>query len=379
MRSWLQGYPAIRKGVWCWPMATSPQQRRPNLPPMISFILDAFVVKETRMIGGRGWAGQLATTLTETPVGVGARWPVLRALYRKETHCEFCDCELPDWKNVLTPQCGANAPAVMNVNFDGRTYSFEVKPGPDGYRQFTEAIRRAFSLPDDSELNITFTCDEPSTTGWEEPPSPGMIQLMSNTPLGEILAIVKKTCRLAFFNSRKTPACIRLDKAYERIRAASDCLMVHNLVSSQLVLSSSISACWLQRKPFVQNVVYWNLPGANDCYGNELRAELDRCVHCAVVAPPLVHQGSLLTLQGAGAYDAAVHCASVSAARRILSQRGDTPTHAAGAPLRPFDQLLPYTPRGVSHCFHSHTLTAPALSCRELCASLQCSAMRRDL
>jgi hypothetical protein len=62
----------------------------------------------------------------------------------------------------------------MNVNFDGRTYSFEVKPGPDGYRQFTEAIRRAFSLPEDSELNITFTCDEPST-GWEavEPPSPG--------------------------------------------------------------------------------------------------------------------------------------------------------------------------------------------------------------
>jgi hypothetical protein len=39
----------------------------------------------------------------------------------------------------------------------------QVKPGPDGYRQFTESIRRAFNLPDDSELNITFTCDEPST------------------------------------------------------------------------------------------------------------------------------------------------------------------------------------------------------------------------
>ena len=60
---------------------------------------------------------------------------------RKETHCEFCDSRLPDWKGTLTPQCGANAPAVMNVNFDGRTYSFEVKPGPEGYRQFTEAIR----------------------------------------------------------------------------------------------------------------------------------------------------------------------------------------------------------------------------------------------
>lgn len=31
----------------------------------------------------------------------------------------------------------------MNVNFDGRTYSFEVKPGPEGYKQFTEAIRQA--------------------------------------------------------------------------------------------------------------------------------------------------------------------------------------------------------------------------------------------
>lgn len=27
---------------------------------------------------------------------------------------------------------------------------------------FTESIRRAFNLPDDSELNITFTCDEPA-------------------------------------------------------------------------------------------------------------------------------------------------------------------------------------------------------------------------
>lgn len=35
--------------------------------------------------------------------------------------------------------------------------------------------------------------------------------------------------------------------------------------------------------------------------------------------------GSLLTLQGAGAYDAAVHCASVSAARRIMQHQGSLP------------------------------------------------------
>lgn len=90
---------------------------------------------------------------------MGALW----ASGRKETNCEFCDGMLPDWKKALTPTCGADAPAVMNVNFDGRTYSFEVKPGAEGYRRFTEAIRRAFALPEDSELNITFTCDEPTS------------------------------------------------------------------------------------------------------------------------------------------------------------------------------------------------------------------------
>ena len=57
------------------------------------------------------------------------------------------------------------APKPTQVNFNGRTYSFEVKPGPAGYREFTEAIRRAFNLPQDSELNITFTCDEPTAGG----------------------------------------------------------------------------------------------------------------------------------------------------------------------------------------------------------------------
>lgn len=67
---------------------------------------------------------------------------------------------------------------------------------------------------------------------------------------------------------------------------------------------------------------------------------------CAVAAP-LMHQNSLLTLQGAGAYDAAVHCASVSAARRIMSHRGDTPTHAGSSMRGPFDPQHPFTPRAV--------------------------------
>ncbi len=70
-------------------------------------------------------------------------------------------------------------------------------------------------------------------------------------------------------------------------------------------------------------------------------------MYVSAVVTPLMHQNSLLTLQGAGAYDAAVHCASVSAARRIQSHRGDTPTQA-GSSLRPFDAQHPFTPRAVS-------------------------------
>ncbi|KAI8462819.1 MAG: hypothetical protein J3K34DRAFT_389394 [Monoraphidium minutum] len=93
-----------------------------------------------------------------------ARWQLQSAGTRRETHCDFCRQHLPEWKDVLTPDSDTtSAPAVMNVNFDNKTYSFTVAPGSDGYRQFTAAIRKAFHLPDDSELNITFTCDEPSS------------------------------------------------------------------------------------------------------------------------------------------------------------------------------------------------------------------------
>jgi hypothetical protein len=46
---------------------------------------------------------------------------------RRETHCDFCRQRLPDWKDVLTPDSDTtSAPAVMNVNFDNKTYSFTV-------------------------------------------------------------------------------------------------------------------------------------------------------------------------------------------------------------------------------------------------------------
>ncbi|GFH23270.1 zygote specific ZYS1 isoform B, partial [Haematococcus lacustris] len=95
------------------------------------------------------------------------------AVMPRETQCQFCGEQLPDWRAPLTPPTGATGPAIMNVNHNGLTYSFHVEPGKEvssgqesadrGYRKFTHDIRRAFNLPMDAELNITFTCDEPST------------------------------------------------------------------------------------------------------------------------------------------------------------------------------------------------------------------------
>lgn len=57
----------------------------------------------------------------------------------------------------------------MTVTFNGRTFFFHVEPGPEGYRKFTADVKAAFTLPDDCDLNITFTCDEPAAPVAEAP------------------------------------------------------------------------------------------------------------------------------------------------------------------------------------------------------------------
>ncbi|GAX76000.1 hypothetical protein CEUSTIGMA_g3443.t1 [Chlamydomonas eustigma] len=93
--------------------------------------------------------------------GCIARWQLQNAGTRREKQCEFCGEELPSWQDAMMPPSGCSAPAIMNVNFNNAVHSFEVHPGPEGYVAFTSAIRHAFSLPSDSDLNITFTCDDP--------------------------------------------------------------------------------------------------------------------------------------------------------------------------------------------------------------------------
>lgn len=90
-----------------------------------------------------------------------ARWQLRSAGTRKETHCEFCDSELPSWKETLRLNYNFPVRPVMNVSFHGVSMCFEVQPGPEGYKKFVDEIVRAYSLPEGSEMNITFTCDEP--------------------------------------------------------------------------------------------------------------------------------------------------------------------------------------------------------------------------
>lgn len=58
-------------------------------------------------------------------------------------HCLYCTTRL----HCVASMCATSV--------CGRRYSFQVKPGPEGYCEFTHAIRRAFHLPSDAELNIT--------------------------------------------------------------------------------------------------------------------------------------------------------------------------------------------------------------------------------
>lgn len=92
-----------------------------------------------------------------------ARWQLRSAGTRKETHCEFCDMELPAWKESLQINLAAppSTRPVMKISLHGATKCFEVEPGPEGYKRFVEAIRQAYGLPTDSQLSITFTCEEP--------------------------------------------------------------------------------------------------------------------------------------------------------------------------------------------------------------------------
>lgn len=166
-----------------------------------------------------------------------------------------------------------------------------MRPGPDGYAQFTDAIRRAFSLPNDSELNITFTCDEPTVV---EPLAP-----LPTVPIA-LPPLVVPSAPPPPPPPPPPPAPGRSagnTGARPLLQAAT--LLVTHLYHAGRRQARTQSRCMY------------------DSRVTDVRSA-SGAVHFVDAASIA---GSLLTLQGAGAYDAAVHCASVSAARRMLQQR----------------------------------------------------------
>ena len=97
-----------------------------------------------------------------------AQWQLRNAGTSKEKRCSFCHSQLPDWRPILTPPdliprfSSNDLPATMNVAHQGVSRTFKVTPGAEGYLQFTTEIRDAFQLPPTAELNISFTCDNPT-------------------------------------------------------------------------------------------------------------------------------------------------------------------------------------------------------------------------
>ena len=197
----------------------------------------------------------------------------------------------------------------------------QVHPGPEGYQQFTEAIRRAFCLPDDSELNITFTCDEPTAVDPLAPPAPAPPPAPPPPPPLPS-------------PPRRAPETI-LETALAREHAAApsracdvSCPQPGLCAWCTVTPEPGLPGCNLPHKappPCRFPSSHLAAPtGVSRTVAVLGGAAAHTTVNfCAAVGLPEVGAagGSLLTLQGAGAYDAAVHCASVSAARRLLQQR----------------------------------------------------------
>ena len=97
-----------------------------------------------------------------------ARWQLQSAGTRREKHCEFCDEELPDWKNVLNDEVAAvpgekKVLTFMRVHYLGFTKTFEVTPGPEGRKKFNQDVKREFGFDHEISFdNMSFMCDEPT-------------------------------------------------------------------------------------------------------------------------------------------------------------------------------------------------------------------------
>ncbi|KAF8067382.1 hypothetical protein HT031_002430 [Scenedesmus sp. PABB004] len=90
-----------------------------------------------------------------------ARWQLHSAGRQEETSCRFCATPLADWRPHMSS--GAKVAPYMRVSFNGKTHKVQVKPGPEGAKEFEVQIRRMLGLPEDQDFDVIFHCRAPGT------------------------------------------------------------------------------------------------------------------------------------------------------------------------------------------------------------------------
>jgi hypothetical protein len=76
------------------------------------------------------------------------------AVCSEERHCRFCNESLPDWKEKMHAGSKQSTP-YMRVSFNGRTHKVPVKPGEQGQKEFSVAIRKLLNLPEEQEFDVS--------------------------------------------------------------------------------------------------------------------------------------------------------------------------------------------------------------------------------
>jgi len=94
-----------------------------------------------------------------------ARWQLQSAGSMEETHCRFCNHELPNWRAALTPQVKASkSPLVVTVCSNGQEHDICVdNQNESGVDNFSTHIRDLFGIQNNVQLKFTFYCTEPTT------------------------------------------------------------------------------------------------------------------------------------------------------------------------------------------------------------------------
>lgn len=134
--------------------------------------------------GSRGDALSIVCGCTSRPVHASclARWQLFNAGRAEEKRCRFCAQPLPDWRPHLLPpgsvpaappssptaagtSAAAAAPALMRINYGGRSYRLPVEPGPEGAAKFQLDVRALLGLDAGVVFDVVFHCRLPAPPG----------------------------------------------------------------------------------------------------------------------------------------------------------------------------------------------------------------------